>query len=145
MPSSLIRPWLNPYFAILHSHGGIDYKCILLSLTWRFGHSVATFKDSNIHLQSIPPCECNSAKYGSNCFLLHMLTQHISYLHAKGTSYGPTSMLKVPTNVLWPNLHVKDSNIHLQSIPPCECNLAKYGFNCFLLHMLTQHISWGFI
>ena len=41
---------LNPYFAKLHSHGGIDYKCILLSL------KVATLwpnlhvKDSNIHL-----------------------------------------------------------------------------------------------
>ena len=36
---------LNPYFAILYSHGGIDYKCTLLSLTWRFGHStlVGTF------------------------------------------------------------------------------------------------------
>ena len=43
-----------------------------------------------------------------------------------------TSMLAM----LWSNLHVKDSNM---PIPPCECNVAKYGFNCFLLHM---HISY---
>ena len=60
---------LNPYFATLHSHGGIG---ILLSLTWRFDHNIANMEVCFTSLELSISRKCSEPIYGVVPLCIHL-------------------------------------------------------------------------